>query len=253
MNYTYLIIFLAIASIKTVNIGEQLISVIPTIIIDNIKEYIREIQTNNPKVYEDNLNFYNEINAELNKAMQYKDLTKTIPIIKNVLTKLTLQVVKSMPAGEEKKLKAFFDSITELVKNFEEQFPREGEREGNNDFPFPSPPNGTDPKTSGPNMSNPEQGNLRPEKPNTDQNTLTGEEKKNTQKEVASTMGIDVAMLIILIIIVTILGIIGWYMIMKKRIKKKEVEKINVFTSHSKVPMGTPLEKFYPMKTESTG
>ena len=50
MNYTYLIMFLAIVSVKTVNIGEQLISVIPTIIIDNIKQYIREIQINNPKV-----------------------------------------------------------------------------------------------------------------------------------------------------------------------------------------------------------
>ena len=119
MNYTYLIMFLAIVSVKTVNIGEQLISVIPTIIIDNIKQYIREIQINNPKVYEANVNFYNEINDELNNAMQHKDLVKTIPVIKNAVTRLAMQVFQSMPSEEQRKLKAFVDSITGLINNFE--------------------------------------------------------------------------------------------------------------------------------------
>lgn len=260
MNYTYLIIFLAIVSVKTVNIGEQLISVIPTIIIDNIKQYIREIQINNPKVYEANVNFYNEINDELNNAMQHKDLVKTIPVIKNAVTRLAMQVFQSMPSEEQRKLKAFVESITGLIKNFENQY-QGRENEGNKDIPFPPQPSGTDPRTNPPTPPGrpskpidpyPEQGNLRPDKSNNDQNTSTTVENNNTQREVASTMGIDVVMLILLIIIVAILGIIGWYMIMKKRIKKKEVEKINLHSSHNKVRMGTPLENFYPMKMEST-
>lgn len=173
---------------------------IPNIIVSSLEYYLKLIKETNANFYQKEIEFFEQINKSIDIYKTIDDTKEKIGILKETLNQLINKLISTSNIDyKNDTLLLLSNNLLEKINNYEAKFLSQIYQQIKNKVKTPTSP--------------------------TSNNEII---KSDLSKiKLVDTKFIDQQMFVILIIMITILTVVGFYLITKKRLKKTEIEKTN--------------------------
>ena len=170
---------------------------IPNIIVSSLEYYLNLFKETNANFYQKEIEFFEQINKNIDFYKTIDDTKEKIGILKETLIQLTNKLISSSNFEYPNDSLLILSNLLEKLKRYETKFLNQIYEQFKNNI-----------------------------------TTSTSQTKNNeilksdlSKIKLVNTKIIDQQMFVILIIMLTILTVVGFYLITKKRLKKSDIEK----------------------------
>lgn len=173
---------------------------LPNIVVSSLEYYLNLIKETDANFYQKEIEFFEQINKSIDIYKKIDDTKEKIGILKETVKQLTNKLIST--SNFDYKNDTFLllsNNLLEKIKNYETKFLSQIYPQIKNNVKTPTSPT----------------------------NTKEIIKSDLSKIKLVDTKIIDQQMFIILIIMITILTVVGFYLITKKRLKKSEIEKTN--------------------------
>ena len=171
---------------------------IPNIIVSSLEYYLNLFKETNANFYQKEIEFFEQINKSIDFYKTINDTKEKIGILKETLIQLTNKLISTSNFEYPNDSLLILSNLLEKLKRYETKFLNQIYEQFKNNI-----------------------------------TTSTSQTKNNeilksdlSKIKLVNTKIIDQQMFVILIIMLTILTVVGFYIITKKRLKKSDIEKV---------------------------